>query len=259
MDESQGPEYCFQTRILKHFKGSAAYIPGMPTMSSPMDKKFESVDRFVSRYNECRNSWEYGVSLGKQEYLGITKENFRKIDGLKIPKGVNKKSLIKPSEDWFEEHPDFRKEWESKMRSLRRGEEIIEAKTLSDAFMNDPDSGMIHVTQHRRNMGSKGVLYFLEPTLESGPSQPVLPPSRAQQSVQPSLNTAGFLLAKPNPNPDLQRHSKLSDDPINPTTYSGMPSQTPDNGNPSSTTPGATTRPAYGDNSSTDGWTNRYP
>ncbi|TGO55919.1 hypothetical protein BOTNAR_0234g00090 [Botryotinia narcissicola] len=223
-------------------------------MSSSMDKKFESVDRFVSRYNECKNSWEYSVSLGKQEYLGITKENFRKLDGLKIPKGVNKKSLIKPSEDWFEEQPGFRKEWESKMKSLRRGEEIIEAKALSDAFMNDP-VGILFFN----HLTTNNSFHTFKPTLESGPSQPVLPPSRAQQSVQPSLNTAGFLLAKPNPNPDLQGHSKLSDDPINPTTYSWVPSQTPGNSNPSSTTPGTITRPAHGHDSSTGGWINRYP
>ncbi|KAF7898145.1 hypothetical protein EAF00_004591 [Botryotinia globosa] len=273
MDESQERKYCFQTRVLTYFKGNAAYIPGMPTMSPPKDKKFESVDKFVSRYNNCRKNWEYVVSSGNQEYLGITKENLCKLYGLQIPKVVNKNSWIKPSEDWFEEHPDFREEWERKIKSFWGGEEIIEAKALSDAFMNDPDSRMIHVTQRRINLGSNRVLYVLEPTLESVPSQSVLPPSRAQQSVQPSLNTAGFLLANLNPNLDLQRHSKLSEDPINPTSYSWifsqtpsnptsyfwMPSQTPSNSNPSSTTPGATTRPAHGDDSRTDGWINRYP
>ncbi|TGO08663.1 hypothetical protein BTUL_0197g00060 [Botrytis tulipae] len=255
MDQSQERKYCFQTRVFINFKGNAAYIPGMPTMSSPKDKQFESVNKFVSRYNGCKKSWEHVVSSGNQEYLGITKENLRKLDGLKIPKGVNKKSWIKPSEDWFEEHPDFRKAWESKIKSFRGGEEIIEAKLMSMiGFWND--------TRHpasKRHGFKRDSFDTFKPTLESGPSQPVLPPSRAQESVQPSLNTAGFLLAKPNPNPDLQRHSKLSDDPINPTTYSWMPSQTPGNSDPSSTTPGATTRPAHGDNSSTDGWINRYP
>ncbi|TGO33974.1 hypothetical protein BHYA_0218g00070 [Botrytis hyacinthi] len=182
MDQSQERKYCFQTRVFTTFRSNAAYIPGMPTMSAPHKGHFESVTGFVIRYNQSKRHWEGNIDSGGQAYLGITKEKLRKLDRLEIPNGVNKNSLIKPSEDWFKEHPEFREKWESMIKNFRGGEEIIETK----------------------------------PTLESGPSQPVLPPSRAQQSVQPSLNTAGFLLAKPNPNPDLQRHSKFNDHLINP-------------------------------------------
>ncbi|KAF5876933.1 uncharacterized protein Bfra_001291 [Botrytis fragariae] len=258
MDQPQERKYSFQTRVFTNIRCNAAYIPGIPTMSAPRSKDFETVAGFVKRYNRSKLVWESSVSSGGQVKLGITKENLRKLDQLEIPKGVNEDSWIKPSEDWLKENPKDRGNWESKIKNFRGGEEIIEAKALSDAFMNDPDSGVIHVTQHEKNPGPDRILYILEPTLGSGPSQPVLPPSQARQSVQPSLDTTGFLLAKPNPIPDLQRHSKLNDDPINPSTSSITPSQTrPGNSNPSSATPGATTRPVHGGNSNTDGGINQ--
>ncbi|TGO77191.1 hypothetical protein BELL_0119g00190 [Botrytis elliptica] len=205
-------------------------------MPAPRNRCIESVAEFVKRYNQRKRDWENRVISGVQVDLGITKENLRRLGHLGIPKGVNKDSLIKPSEDWLKEHPEFREDWESMIKNIRRGREIIEAKALSDAFMNDP------------------------PTLGSGPSQPVLPPSRAQQSVQPSLNTAGFLSAKPNQTADLQKHSKLNDDAINPSASFLMPSQThPGNSNPFSATPGVIATMFHGCNSSIDGWINQWP
>ncbi|THV45694.1 hypothetical protein BGAL_0460g00090 [Botrytis galanthina] len=227
-------------------------------MPAPRHGRFESVAAFVLRYNQIRSHWEREVDSGRQADLGITKEKLRKLDVLKIPKGVNKDSLIQPSEDWIKEHSEFRKYWESRMKKLRRGEEIIEAKALSDAFMNDPLMRMIEFWNYTRHPASKKRSFdTFKPTLESGPSQPVLPPSRAQQRVQPSFNTAGFLSTVSDPIPDFLRHSKLNDDPINTSTSSLMPSQTPDSSNSSSATQGAITRSAHGDNSSTDGWINQ--
>ncbi|KAF7929551.1 hypothetical protein EAE99_004455 [Botrytis elliptica] len=229
-------------------------------MPAPRNRCIESVAEFVKRYNQRKRDWENRVISGVQVDLGITKENLRRLGHLGIPKGVNKDSLIKPSEDWLKEHPEFREDWESMIKNIRRGREIIEAKALSDAFMNDPNSGIIHVTQHERHMYPGEIIYVLEPTLGSGPSQPVLPPSRAQQSVQPSLNTAGFLSAKPNQTADLQKHSKLNDDAINPSASFLMPSQThPGNSNPFSATPGVIATMFHGCNSSIDGWINQWP
>lgn len=143
MEESQERKYCFQTRIFSSFRSNVAYIPGMLTISAPRHERFESVAAFVVRYNQIRNYWERQVDSGRQADLGITKENLRKLDVLKIPKDVNKDSLIKPSEDWFKEHSEFREHWESRMKKLRRGEEIIEAKVciifgmIIAAFAND--------------------------------------------------------------------------------------------------------------------------
>ncbi|KAF7890018.1 uncharacterized protein EAF02_002433 [Botrytis sinoallii] len=172
-------------------------------MSAPRNRRFESVAEFVKRYSHRKRQWENIVSSGGQVDLGITEENLRRLGHLGIPKGVNKDSLIKPSEDWFKEHPEFREDWESMIKNFRGGREIIEAK--------------------------------------------------------PSLNTAGFLSAKPNQTADLQKHSKLNEDAINPSTSFLMPSQThPGNSNPFSATPGATTTMFHGGNSSIDGWINQW-
>ncbi|KAF7908740.1 uncharacterized protein EAF01_004495 [Botrytis porri] len=218
MDQPQERRYSFQTRIFRNSGGKADYIPGMPTMYITSGYVFETVATFVNRYNTSKRHWEYLARAESFKDSPVTKDNLCELGQLTIPAGVNKHSWIKPSEDWFKERPDIYEYWVSKMKSFRGGEEIIEAEALSDAFRNDPDSTFIHVTKHE--IGKN--LYILEPTLGNGPSQPVLPPSRAQQSVQPSLKTAGFLLAKPNRTPDLQRHSKLNVDPINPNTSSSI-------------------------------------
>ncbi|TGO43678.1 hypothetical protein BCON_1112g00010 [Botryotinia convoluta] len=208
MDQPQERKYCFQARTFKKDRSQAAYIPGMPTMSAPRNYEFETVAEFVDRYNTTKKYWERLAREWKYEDLRITKDNFCELGQLRIPTGVNQRSRIKPSEDWFKERPEIYEYWESKKKSFREGEEIVEAK----------DSTFIHVTQHKVDSG----LYILEPTSRNDPSQPVLPPNGAQQSVQPFFNTAGSLLAKLNPTPDLQRHSKLNDDPINPSTSSSI-------------------------------------
>ncbi|KAF7954156.1 hypothetical protein EAE96_005287 [Botrytis aclada] len=192
-------------------------------MSAPQGyHQFETVAKFMNRYNDNKYYWERSVRLGTQEWLGITADNLLELGPLRIPKGVKKDSWIKPDEDWFEENPDAYEAWESKIRNFSEGEEIIEVKALSEAFLNDPDSGFIHVTERSQISATRRILYILEPTSRNGPSRPVLPQNRAQHSVQPSVNTAGSLMEKPNSSPDLQRPGKLNDDPINPSTSSSV-------------------------------------
>ncbi|TEY46774.1 hypothetical protein BOTCAL_0314g00110 [Botryotinia calthae] len=198
MDQPQDRKYCFQTRIFMKSRSNAAYIPGMPAMLAPQPFKIETVDEYVKRYNVNKIGWEDSVREGRNVDLHATKANLYELDSLKIPEGVNQDSWIKPSEDWRKEHPDKYILWGTMIESLAEGTEIIEAEVLSDAFMNDP------------------------PTFGNGPGQPVLPPSRAQQNVQPFPNTAGPLLAKRNSTFDLQGRSRLNDDSTNPSTSSGI-------------------------------------
>ncbi|TGO21059.1 hypothetical protein BPAE_0245g00090 [Botrytis paeoniae] len=218
MDQSQERKYSFQTRTFKNCRTNAAYIPGMPTMSVPVNNEFETVAEFVARYNANKNRWEYLARTEKLKDPPITKDNLCELGQLRIPTGVNQHGWIKPSEDLFKERPEIYESWESKIKSFRGGEEVIEAKALSNAFMNDSDSTFIHVTQHY--IGPN--LYILEPTLRNDPSQPVPPHSGAQQSVQLFADTAGSFLAMPSQTPDFQRHSKLNDGPINPDTLSSI-------------------------------------